>query len=367
MQLRYKTAAAVPDDHNIEISCADANTHITSVEASTGLRILKSNTTEQAACLSDPAATRTPGVPNFQEVISSTVEAIPKAPTRQAAAPPSSSTVDNFWDANTAALSVSIGVVSLALVVVLLLYIRLRRRKTASLRRDAFHEDGSAMDREADEKRWSASVPATPIIEEHNIRPISLATTTVPQQQSMYSTLFGGIVRPHRSAGAPTEPVTSRPSLAGAFSENESTAIDIPSTRSVGSLATSERLDGPGLLAQRQKPADLFQVISVREPGNPEEAENTHQQEVEPEILQHRLAVGAAEVSLLQRKMKAWESSMHHLARRGSLAPPSKQASTVGAVSAVSDEHYHRRKASTMTPSASKSGSGRLSTKRLAR
>lgn len=53
----------------------------------------------------------------------------------------------------------------------------------------------------------------------------------------------------------------------------------------------------------------------------------------------------------LQRKILAWESTFVP-ARHLSVAP-SEPASTVGGFSAISDEHYHRSKASTMSPGGS--------------
>lgn len=211
-------------------------------------------------------------------------------------------------------MSVAIAVLFLGFVIMLCLYVRLRTKikATCSVKKTL------AAWREGGPRSIGGSVS------DHT--PAGLSGLRELPHRSMYSRLFGH--------------ATNRQTEDAAF--NAENYLHIFKQLSEGSNFSNSTAASPPHpeRAPLTLPPDIARSSSIPVIHTPQRQADEESEVVVPPPPVHD--------PNLQRKILAWESTFVP-ARHLSVAP-SEHASTVGGFSAISDDHYHRSKASTMSP-----------------
>lgn len=310
--------AAVSDDADIEVLCVDssvsdkktASEHAAAPHVH--FKIARSSGENGRACLDNDNNITFKTGPNLQRR-QETSEAFGSY------APPwlgkvSSLATNPHQQGTVVGMSVAIAVLFLGFVIMLCLYVRLRTKikTTCSVKKTL------AAWREGDPRSIGGSVS------DHT--PAGLSGPRELPLRSMYSRLFGHAI--------------NRQTEDAAF--NVENYLHIFKQLSEGSNFSNSTAASPPHpeRAPLTLPPDIARNSSIPVIHTPQRQADEESEVVIPPPPVHD--------ANLQRKILAWESTFVP-ARHLSVAP-SEHASTVGGFSAISDEHYHRSKASTMSP-----------------
>jgi hypothetical protein len=222
-----------------------------------------------------------------------------------------------------AGLSISVGVLSIAFLLLLFFHIRLIRRVKRSEKGQATigkwskrHFDDDAQELDDAEKPWESF------------------TITKPQPTSSLSSRKERI--PHTLSGASLFSTQSGTSRMSSFFENRSASR-------TGQNNNNEQHDMRQSSSSTANPFEDYSETASTSSHHTTRTTTTMGENALSASISKRYST--AETAISESNTIQSGSGRSHLS-----ATPSEQASTVGGASAVSDEYYHRKKATTISP-----------------